>query len=117
MAEQLGSQGAAGGAVARRMVRDDWEWIRRWFEYETLNTELGPLDDEWLEHVLTENDGVELVIEAAHPATGIELVECFSEAVCERNPVVDDGEEHLGLGLGELCSGTCNTEMGFPKGF
>ncbi|MFF8818163.1 GNAT family N-acetyltransferase [Leucobacter sp. NPDC015123] len=70
MAEQLGSQGAAGSAVARRMVRDDWEWIHQWFEDETLNTELGPLDNEWLEHVLTENDGVELVIEAAHPATG-----------------------------------------------
>ncbi len=70
MAEQLGSQGTAGRAVARRMVRDDWEWVRRWFEDETLNDELGPLDDEWLEYVLGETEGVELVIEAAHPATG-----------------------------------------------
>ncbi|MGO2139189.1 MAG: GNAT family N-acetyltransferase [Leucobacter sp.] len=70
MAEHLGSQGAAGHAVARRMVRSDWEWVQRWFEDETLDKELGPLDNEWLEHVLSETDGVELVIEAAHPATG-----------------------------------------------
>lgn len=57
--------------VARRIARADWEWIQRWFTDETIDRELGPLDEEWLEHVLAETDGVQLVIEDAHPATGV----------------------------------------------
>jgi GNAT superfamily N-acetyltransferase len=49
--------------TVRRFARPDWPWVRRWFEDETLDRELGPLDTEWLEHVLAERDGVELVVE------------------------------------------------------
>lgn len=41
----------------RVIARDDWPWIQRWFEDE----ELGPLDEDWLDHVLHADDGVQLV--------------------------------------------------------
>lgn len=47
----------------RRVRRDDWDWIQEWFQDDWLNNELGPLDETWLEDVLGENDGVELIVE------------------------------------------------------
>ncbi|MFF1946029.1 GNAT family N-acetyltransferase [Rhodococcus qingshengii] len=47
----------------RPMRRSDWEWVQQWFEDETLNRELGPLDEEWLIHVLSQSDGVQLIVE------------------------------------------------------
>lgn len=44
--------------AARLMTRADWPWIQRWYEDETLDRELGPLDDEWLEYVLATHSGV-----------------------------------------------------------
>lgn len=70
MAMKLYPDGPAGRVLARRVERADWEWIQRWFTDETLDRELGPLDTDWLEHVLATADGVELVVEAPHPATG-----------------------------------------------
>lgn len=71
MTIEVGAHTPANRVVARRFERADWEWIQRWFTDETLDRELGPLDDEWLEHVLSELDGVQLVIEGAHPSTGL----------------------------------------------
>ncbi|WP_353116010.1 GNAT family N-acetyltransferase [Microbacterium sp.] len=48
--------------AARRMTRDDWHWISEWFSDPTLDRELGPLDEEWLDYVLCEEDGVQLVV-------------------------------------------------------
>ncbi|WP_198141817.1 GNAT family N-acetyltransferase [Leucobacter komagatae] len=70
MATELGVRATGGGASARRMTRDDWVWIQRWFTDETLERELGPLDLDWLAHALTSPDGVQLVIEAPHPSSG-----------------------------------------------
>ncbi|KAM9863800.1 N-acetyltransferase [Leucobacter sp. BZR 635] len=70
MAMVHGSQGSADRVIARRFARADWEWVQRWFEDETLDRELGPLDSDWLDHVLSDSEGVQLVIEAAHPSTG-----------------------------------------------
>lgn len=47
----------------RRIHATDWDWIQQWFQDEDLNRELGPLDQEWLEHVLNQSDGVQLVAE------------------------------------------------------
>ncbi|RJO76362.1 GNAT family N-acetyltransferase [Nocardia panacis] len=44
------------------MTRPDWTWVQEWFEDETLNRELGPLDTEWLDYVLAETEGAQLVI-------------------------------------------------------
>lgn len=50
----------------RRLQREDWGWVQDWFTDERLNAELGPLDAEWLEYVLADRGGVELV--ASDPA-------------------------------------------------
>lgn len=47
----------------RRFCRADWDWYRSWFDDPELNRRLGPLDHEWLEHVLAETDGAQLVVE------------------------------------------------------
>ncbi|GEB16877.1 hypothetical protein SAMN05421671_3251 [Pimelobacter simplex] len=47
---------------ARPLVRADWAWVQAWFTDATLDRELGPLDEEWLEHVLADQEGVELVV-------------------------------------------------------
>lgn len=51
------------GAIAsiREFTRDDWGWVQQWFEDATLNNELGPLDEEWLEYVLADETGAQLV--------------------------------------------------------
>lgn len=45
----------------RRLVREDWAWIQDWFRDPKINQELGPLDLEWLEFVMNEDDGIQLV--------------------------------------------------------
>ncbi len=47
----------------RPMVRSDWRWISDWFRDAELDRRLGPVDEEWLEHVLSDRDGVQLVLE------------------------------------------------------
>lgn len=49
----------------RRMVRGDWTWIAAWFADPVLDRELGPLDDDWLEYVLAEAEGAQLVLSDA----------------------------------------------------
>ncbi|MCV7228625.1 GNAT family N-acetyltransferase [Mycolicibacterium komossense] len=58
---------------ARRFERSDWAWVQRWFEDETVNSALGPLDTEWLDHVTSDHDGVQLVIEQSD-GTAVALV-------------------------------------------
>lgn len=55
----------------RRVFRTDWAWISAWFEDEWLNRELGPMDEEWLEHVLSDKDGVELVAQDSARPVGL----------------------------------------------
>ena len=47
----------------RHFERNDWSWLKIWFQDAAINRELGPLDDEWLEHVLADRRGVQLVAE------------------------------------------------------
>lgn len=65
----------AGGLDVRRVMRADWGWIAAWFGDEELDRRLGPLDEEWLDHVLSVSDGVQLVITAADGAP-VGLVGC-----------------------------------------
>ena len=61
--------------IPRRIVPADWPWIQDWFTDERLNAELGPLDVEWLEHVLADPGGVELVVtDPAAPQVPLALV-------------------------------------------
>jgi len=45
----------------REFVADDWLWVQEWFKDQTLNRELGPMDTDWLDAVLAERNGVQLV--------------------------------------------------------
>lgn len=47
----------------RKIRAADWDWIQQWFLDEDLNRELGPLDQEWLDHVLSAADSIQLVAE------------------------------------------------------
>ncbi|MBX8800993.1 GNAT family N-acetyltransferase [Ochrobactrum sp. MR28] len=55
----------------RKFCREDWQWIQLWFQDEYLNAELGPLDEEWLNHVLNEVGGVQLVVECGDRPVGL----------------------------------------------
>lgn len=72
----------------RVIARDDWPWIQRWFEDERLNAELGPLDEDWLEHVLHAEDGVQLVgLEGAAP---VALIGCAWAPKADRLHAITD---------------------------
>lgn len=58
----------------RKITREDWPWIQRWFEDERLNDELGPLDEDWLDHVLQADDGAQLV--GMENETPVALIGC-----------------------------------------
>lgn len=55
----------------RPVQKKDWAWISDWFRDPWLNKELGPIDREWLDHVLTETSGVELVAEIDRQPVGL----------------------------------------------
>ncbi|WP_234789994.1 GNAT family N-acetyltransferase [Mycolicibacterium fortuitum] len=72
----------------RPMVRSDWRWISDWFRDAELDRQLGPIDDEWLEHVLSDHGGVELVVEDDHgqPAA---LVGCVWDRSGDEHAITD----------------------------
>ncbi|KQN75065.1 GNAT family N-acetyltransferase [Devosia sp. BK] len=45
----------------RKFAADDWPWVQEWFQDALLNLELGPMDQAWLEAVLGDHNGVQLV--------------------------------------------------------
>lgn len=45
----------------REFSADDWPWVQEWFQDALLDRELGPIDVEWLNAVLAERHGVQLV--------------------------------------------------------
>lgn len=63
-------------AISLRNVEPkDWFWIETWFQDDRLNRQLGPVDTEWLDHVLAATDGVHLVaIELGKPIGLIGIV-------------------------------------------
>lgn len=61
--------------TVRRFSRADWDWYREWFADRELDRRLGPIDEEWLTHVLEESDGVQLVVEQrGHPVAVVGCV-------------------------------------------
>ncbi len=93
----------SGGAalLVRRMVRNDWSWVQAWFEDPVLDRELGPLDEEWLEHVLTDDGGVQLVVEAPS-GEPFALVGCVWDADGLEHGITDIAVDPMrrGQGLG-----------------
>lgn len=45
----------------RKFAAGDWSWVQEWFRDPLLDRELGPIDTDWLEAVLAETNGVQLV--------------------------------------------------------
>src|SRR5262249_55078432 len=46
----------------RKFTRADFPEYKSWFMDPELNRQLGPMDDEWLEYVLNEQDGAQYTI-------------------------------------------------------
>lgn len=59
----------------RRVTRPDWYWISSWYRDAELNQRLGPVDESWLEHVLADESGAQLVVED-DTGTPVALVGC-----------------------------------------
>lgn len=55
----------------REIGENDWSWLINWFRDPWLNRELGPLDQAWLQHVINNSDGVELVAEISEQPIGM----------------------------------------------
>lgn len=86
----------------RAMTRDDWAWIADWFHDEVLERELGPLDEDWLEYVLADESGVQLVVTMGeHPAA---LVGCTWDQSEREHGITDLAVDptRRGTGLGRL---------------
>jgi GNAT superfamily N-acetyltransferase len=47
----------------RHIAKTDWSWLEEWFRDPWLNRDLGPMDRDWLAHVLEDRGGVQLVAE------------------------------------------------------
>jgi GNAT superfamily N-acetyltransferase len=85
------------------MVRADWVWISEWFQDPVLDRELGPLDAEWLEYVLAQTEGAELVLRSAdgRPAA---LLGCVWDSAGLGHGITDISVDpaRRGQGLGRL---------------
>lgn len=84
----------------RPVVRSDWPWIQRWFQDPELNLRLGPMDEDWLQHVLQERDGVELVAQSPDgtPFALVGLDWLRPGLVVITDLAVDPGRRGRGLG-------------------
>lgn len=86
--------------TVRTMTRDDWSWVAEWFQDDVLDRELGPLDEDWLEHVLTDESGVQLVVtDRTRPAA---LIGCAWDPHNVEHAITDIAVDPLrrGAGLG-----------------
>lgn len=81
-------QGNKNRLRVRPMARSDWRWISDWFRDPELDRRLGPIDDEWLEHVLSDHDGVQLVV-ADHQGQPAALVGCVWDRSGDEHAITD----------------------------
>lgn len=92
--------------TVRRLNRSDWAWIKSWFRDAELNAELGPLDLEWLDHVLGDHGGVEVVVEES--GRPVALVGCVWGDADNDHAItdfaVDPARRRAGLGARVLAA-------------
>lgn len=101
----------------RRLTREDWSWVQEWFQDEELDDELGPLDEEWLDYVLEQQDGVQLV--AVEDGEPVALVGCvWSPDGRERHGITDIAvsPRHRRSGLGRRAAAAVTGWAGHPSG-
>lgn len=110
---------ATGELSARRIRREDRDWIHRWFRDPYLNRELGPMDDEWLAFVLAEQEGVELVLEQPTPVGLIPVAMVgISWAARKEEPTITDiavDPERRRQGIGSRALTTAMEWPGIPE--
>lgn len=85
----------------RPLLRSDWTWIKKWFQDQWLNSALGPMDEEWLDYVLADRNGVELVVtRKGQPIGLVGIVWATSEQAfhCVTDLAVDPALRRQGLG-------------------
>lgn len=56
------SRETVAGDHARPLTAVDWSWLAAWATDPVVDRELGPIDRSWLEHVLADDSGIELII-------------------------------------------------------
>lgn len=60
-----------GQPLVRPFVAPDWAWTVEWFRDDAINAALGPLDQEWLDAVLSDEGTVQLVVETEGTPVGL----------------------------------------------
>lgn len=111
---------APAALSVRAFTAEDYPMLQVWFEDPVLDEELGPLDDEWLEHVLTDEAGEQLVVEAdGAPFAVVGLVWANGE---HREHVISDiavdpARRGQGLGRTALDQVVAHVEREAPDGW
>ncbi|MFF2622351.1 GNAT family N-acetyltransferase [Oerskovia jenensis] len=118
------STGTVGGEVAALSVRaftaDDYPWLQAWYQDPVLDEELGPLDDEWLEYVLADETGEELVVLADGvpvAVVGIVWANGGNAAHAVTDVAVDPARRGTGLGRTALDQVVAHVEREAPDGW
>lgn len=97
----LTPQAGRGNDRARRIQRSDWSWLAAWAQDPVVDLRLGPVDLEWLEHVLGDDQGVEVVVEDSR-GDPIGLVGCVWDPTGVAHVIsdiaVDPERRRAGLG-------------------
>lgn len=96
----------------RRFTADDWPWVQTWFRDPVLDRELGPMDTDWLDAVLSETHGVQFV--ATIGGEPVALVGCvWARAPGEPHGITDlavaPGRQRQGIG-----SAAIDLVLGWP---
>ncbi|MFF3063426.1 GNAT family N-acetyltransferase [Oerskovia sp. NPDC057915] len=111
---------ALGTLSVRAFVAGDYPWLQVWYQDPVLDEELGPLDDEWLEAVLTEEDGEQLVVLAdGSPFAVVGLVWASGEhrAHVITDVAVDPARRGQGLGRAALGEVVAHVERAATDGW
>ncbi|PJI91262.1 ribosomal protein S18 acetylase RimI-like enzyme [Yoonia maricola] len=107
----------ASGLLLRPLQRADWGWVLDWFSDPWLNKELGPLDDAWLEHVLNQPNGIELVATESEQPIGLTGI-TWSDATSGYHTItsLSVNPAQRGRGIGRKVLDATTRWSGHPKG-
>ncbi|WP_067166857.1 GNAT family N-acetyltransferase [Microbacterium sp. TNHR37B] len=101
-------------ATVRRFTRADASWAEGWFADELLDRTLGPYDEEWYTHVLSDTSGAQLVVEQHDGVVALVGV-AWGEA--HEPHVITDlavNPSRRGEGLGRVAVGAVRSWPGHP---
>jgi ribosomal protein S18 acetylase RimI-like enzyme len=96
----------------RLFSADDWSWVQEWFQDALLDRELGPMDTDWLDAVLGERNGVQLV--AMIELKPVALIGCVWGAAQHPSHYITDIAVAPGLRGQGLASRSLQLVMAWP---